>query len=742
MRLGTWLVRCVGVLVLVFAPVPGSVMEGHAKDDAPTPEAPDALQEVLDRLGVAAEQLGYRPKAHWQRYPHPSTTPYVMPFFSDLLAAPLDTYAFTRTLGNAVEDNLTPKAMAGGPKALECFFRLGVLLGTERRIGGIRGYSANLTPQVVEQEPLLESLITLLARAGRPLVRASSFGGQYDREAAPRARLRKRLSVVPEVARAPLAALVLNLCDARTWIDLGLRRITPSQRHALFDALPLLAGETEDGTAYAHVVDDIVPHIDEQSLHYGSLKALQALQNAARELAGKNLASEEAWRFELATPWGDVVFEGGATQAAPARREAPMVWVRLTGDAPIKGPLAATSPRRALSVGLDLGSGGSFETSPGGRSASGVLGCGALYVAGKTDTRYSATAWSQGCACVGFGALIDGGGDDTYELRHHGQGGALFGSGLLLDVAGSDTYRLLEGSGQGYGGPGGVGVLGDRSGDDHYYAEPLAKKAGRADYHSGHKIAANSAQGVGSGRRGDGSDGHSWAGGLGALLDVDGNDRYEAGNFSQGLGYWYGTGLLWDGGGNDHYKSVYFTQGSGAHFAIGALIDESGEDTHELWETAGAALGFGWDVVNAFLIDRGQGNDTYNAKKISLGVAEVRSNAFFIDEGGDDTYRIPAKGKFLGDVDNRPQYTKPRRTVDFSFRIDQIGVFLDLGGNDTYDVTGGKPSTPYANDASWHVRTRDPSATHGFNVSLGQDRASGVLEFLRSWPARTPPDAD
>ena len=82
------------------------------------------------------------------------------------------------------------------------------------------------------------------------------------------------------------------------------------------------------------------------------------------------------------------------------------------------------------------------------------------------------------------------------------------------------------------------------------------------------------------GRRADGADGHGWGGGLGALLDVDGNDTYRAGNFSQGLGYWYGTGLLWDGGGDDAYESVYFTQGSGAHFAIGALIALVGQELH------------------------------------------------------------------------------------------------------------------------------------------------------------------
>jgi len=97
-----------------------------------------------------------------------------------------------------------------------------------------------------------------------------------------------------------------------------------------------------------------------------------------------------------------------------------------------------------------------------------------------------------------------------------------------------------------------------------------------------HWIRCRRRRSAGLRRRGDGSDGHNWAGGLGALIDVDGDDHYEAGNFSMGLGYWYGTGLLWDGGGNDEYKSVYFTQGSGAHFAIGALIDESGDEL-KIW---------------------------------------------------------------------------------------------------------------------------------------------------------------
>jgi hypothetical protein len=706
-------------------------------------EPPDAFSEALRDMGITEADLGYHPAAHLSRYPHPKTTPYILPFFEDLLARPLDTYVFTRTLGNVVEDLLTPERLTapGTDKdRKETLFKLGVALATDRRIGGFRGYSANLDPLVTAEAPLANALETLLERSGRPLRRPMAFGAKYDTGTpSPRDELTREVAAVPEALRPALARLVLNLIQAREWIDLGLRKVTPEMRAAVFDSLPSLSEDTPDGTGYYPVIDDVAAVIDEHSLHYGALKAMQAVQDARREL-GAMEPPEGGWprfEFQRSTPWGSVLL-ADALHGKTLPEEG-LLTVLLGGELEVKGPLGATSPNHTLSVALVFG-GARTPAEPPNRMASGILGAGILYAAGDHANVWNSDRFGLGAALFGLGALIDEGGDDLYGLASVGMGAGFFGAGLLLDAAGDDEYRLREGDGQGFGGPGGIGVLADRSGDDLYFSEPNAAEAGRADYHSAHEIAVSNAQGVGSGRRGDGSDGHSWAGGLGALIDVDGNDTYRAGNFSQGLGYWYGTGLLWDGGGDDRYLSVYFTQGSGAHFAVGALIDESGDDLHVLGANAGAAFGFGWDVVNAFLIDRGDGNDRYLAKIISTGLAEVRSNAFFLDEGGDDLYVLDRGTLGFGAVDKRPNYDTPPRAFTYPYLLNQVGVFLDLGGKDRYVRRGKGRDTEADAEAgdgrTWNLAPRANRAGQGVNVSVGRDVEGGRLGFLDAWPAR------
>lgn len=744
--------RWIAVLLLLTGSLlvlPASVLG----DDDPRP--PDRMAEALSRMGISEAELGYRPPAHLARYPHPRTVPYVLPFFEDLLARPLDTYPFVRTYGNTVEDLLTPEKLQQVPTTkdrAETLFKLGVQLATDRRIGGFRGYSANLDPQAADDAPLLEALGQLLARSASIDVAAGSFGQGGPRHSVFSEVLVRQVDGVPEALHAPLARLILNTIEARLWIDRGLRHVTSTQRARLFEIVRELMPNTPDGTRYYPVVEDIARVLDEHSLWYGCLKALQALQDARRELAALRPRALPAFRLDLPTRWGRVVIANAEDQAVVV--DDALLAVRF-GRGPTRGSVGATAPDRSLSlcllmdeasagdIGLPADSDPRADSHRGLEVAAGVLGCGVVYSAGAHDTVYRCSDVGLGAGVFGLGALVDEGGNDAYAAASVAQGAGLFGAGLLLDAAGDDRYDLAEGDGQGFGGPGGIGLLCDRSGADRYRAEPLASKAGRGDYHSEHAVAVSNAQGVGSGRRGDGSDGHSWAGGLGGVIDVDGDDTYIAGNFSQGLGYWYGTGFLYDGGGDDRYESVYFTQGSGAHFAIGALVDESGNDVHELGHNAGAAYGFGWDVVNAFLIDRGAGNDRYEAKIISTGLAEVRSNAFFVDEGGDDTYVLSLKTKGFGDVDTRSSYETPRRHVLFPTLLDQVGLFLDLGGKDTYLRRGkGDVRTPDAaarDGGLWNERKRKPAARHGFNVSLGWDVEGGRIGAWDLWPARRPP---
>ena len=703
---------------------------GAAPAAASQPAAPDVFGDVVRAAGLSREELGFRGKGTWARWPRP---PYRLPFFDDLLADATSTYEFAHTMGNAVEDLLTPENLRSAPEKEkpETSFVLATILGTDRRIGGFRGFGIGLlgewTPPAGED----------------PLAFVLRVHGVEDPKA---------YEAVPEALRAPLARLVDRLVSAREKIESGLRRVTPAQRMEVFEALPGLLSSTPDATHYVPVVDDVAGEVDEPSLAYGCLRALAATQVARREL-------EEAWeagkrpaaRARFLLPGGDVVLAcGEAPAAGSAETEGVLpALLRVTmGDAvPLRARVGVTSPEQPLSVDLEIhprdGKAQRWVRTAKGTGAfgCGVCGCGITWSAGAADEEREAEDWAMGAGLFGMGVLIDEGGNDVYRARSAAQGCGCFGVGMLLDASGNDRYELSAGDGQGLGAPNGIGVLADRSGDDVYFAERSPEKAGkdRADYHSQGKVVASNAQGCGMGRRGDLSDGHDWAGGLGVLIDVDGNDTYDAGNFSQGLGYWFGTGVLWDGGGNDTYRSVYFTQGSGAHFAVGALIDEGGDDEHLLEETGGAGLGFGWDAVNALLLDRA-GNDRYEAKVISMGMAMVRSHAWFVDEGGDDVYVLNAGEKGFGEVDRLDTYVQPGRTSTFPFHLPQTGFFLDLGGADRYlrrPAGEGKPvfDERAADGKSWDFTGPRPEGA-GPNVARGVDVPSGRLGFLSAFPRR------
>lgn len=673
------------ILLLTFFTVSTTLQTPARSQNVPTwtTDQRDLLGEVLDNIGWTRADLGYRPEGYWTRYPR---VPYILPFFDSLFSEPMRIYDYTRTMGNGIERFLDPEMpfenRFDGVQSPDRLHQLVALLAIERRVDGFRSYSVNNLPRADEEEPILDAIRRIFIAADDQLLRMS-FGS-------PPAWPNAETDIIDQLENADpefqliIAECILNAMDARMWRDTAVRRISGDLMNDIF-YIHDFAQTQGDGIIYYGQVDDVAMLMDEQSMAYAAMKLVQATEDCryALEKYIEEHPIAKYFRFETMTPYGRISIGGDGRDYHEF--DDYFVLIDLGGDDVYRGPVGATTrPDIGISLCLDLAGDDTYDydsiTCPS--QGAGVLGCGVLYDAWGDDS-YTSKQLAQGAGFFGTGVIYDGDGTDTYTMEVSGQGAGFFGHGLAFDSGeGDDTYRLY-GEGQGFGGCNGVGILANWAGDEYYYAEPYASVVDRGDYHSGMEINVSNAQGVGSGRRGDGTDGHSWAGGLGLIADINGDDTYEAGNFSLGTGYWFGTGLMYDKNGDDLYKSVYFTQASGAHYCIGAIIDEAGDDRHDLFGNAGAALSFGWDFSVNLLVDKA-GDDYYKADIISIASSEIRSNAFFFDLGGDDHYVLGRGALGLGGVDFRG-YDTPHPTSPFYQYCNSIGLFIDSHGDDIYE---------------------------------------------------------
>jgi hypothetical protein len=341
------------------------------------------------------------------------------------------------------------------------------------------------------------------------------------------------------------------------------------------------------------------------------------------------------------------------------------------------------SPQRPVLVVVDLAGNDRYEGTQPGIQGGAVLGVSMLVdVAG--DDVYDAKDIAQGSAVGGVGILIDMAGNDHYRGLRRVQGQALSGLGLLLDRKGNDDYHAAMWA-QGFGGPLGFGVLDDVEGNDHYYCGGMW----RTSYYPETQGYEGWCQGVGAGLRGVSG------GGIGVLLEGEGNDVYEYDYFAQGGGYWLGAGFARDFSGNDRrlgstekeYDGGYrtqpifgrFTCGFGCHYAIGFCFDDKGNDTY-----GGTimGLGFAWDCSDGFLCDF-DGNDRYEATGgLTEGCGAQASLGALFDYRGNDTYLGGYQGYASPGISYHPL---PQCGGNFSFLI-------DYGGNDEY---GCSPESYY-----------------------------------------------
>lgn len=319
-------------------------------------------------------------------------------------------------------------------------------------------------------------------------------------------------------------------------------------------------------------------------------------------------------------------------------------WLLVGGAGPnqYRGPLALVidlggndeyelDSLAAVSALIDLAGDDHYRGQIGG-----AIGGVALVADLKGADTYESTWLGQGAAYCGVGMLLDRQGDDHYEADEFSQGAALFGAGFLLDGAGRDTYTATRHS-QGFGGPRGYGLLRDERGDDGYLADGRVPSSyGDAGLFEGW------AQGVGSGVRGYAE------GGVGLLLDRGGDDHYQVGNFGQGVGYFFGLGILADDQGDDHYLGSRYAQGAAAHQAVGGLLDHAGDDLYQ--GRLAASQGAAWDAAVGFLVEEA-GDDRYEGLALAQGAAANNGVGLLLDRRGRDTYRATSGQGGTGELE-------------------------------------------------------------------------------------------
>lgn len=551
--------------------------------------------------------------------------------------------------------------------------------------------NADSAAAAARPDGLFEALQAIHAAAGTPLAEPAA------------AELRTRAAAVPAELAAPIAFLLRVLIRSAQARESALSALTDAERARVFDAAPRLfslAGQAEDANAApdAAFVEAALGRIDLAFLAVGVGDLTLAIQAALTTLRGATAKRDCA--FQAETPWGDVRITGEDAGSVDAGARI-LLLVDLGGNDRYAAGGCPRDVRQPASVLIDLAGDDGYEAPA---TVAGTFGCGRLGTGILVDVagndRYQAAEFTQGAALFGFGALWDLAGDDQYECLAFGQGAACAGVGALIDDAGADRY-LCTSYAQGYGYTLGCGLVLDRAGNDVYTANDtdIRNPSPQSKDHN-----VSMVQGCGFGKRADYSDGHSLSGGLGALLDLDGNDQYSCAVFGQGCGYWYGVGLLLDGAGDDSYQGCWYVQGAPAHFAIGILNDRSGNDRYTA--TMNMAQGAGHDFSLGFLVDQG-GDDRYQAPNLSFGAGNDNGMGVFWDQSGDDAYTVkPSITLGCSSITGKGSLREDLRC---------IGLFLDGGGKDQYAL-------PHARDGAIWSMAEGGRAPIGGECGAGADR--------------------
>lgn len=350
---------------------------------------------------------------------------------------------------------------------------------------------------------------------------------------------------------------------------------------------------------------------------------------------------------------------------------------------------------KGFSCIIDMKGNDYYTTSSDFALAGGLFSSSFVFDKEGDDIYESKGAGNLGAAIGGLGLLYDEKGNDTYKGITFSIGAGCFGVGLLVDREGNDFY-IANSYSQGFGMTQGVGAIVDNKGNDSYLIDSRSLDIGRYNDHY-----ISMCQGYGLGLR------PFYAGGIGLIIEGEGNDIYNTDIFGQGGAYWYSLGAIVDKSGHDKYNGYQYSQGAGIHLAVGLLKDYDGWD---FYQSNGVSQGCGHDFGYGMLWDV-KGNDNYSSYSLSQGAGNADGIGVLIDESGVDGYlnKYPS---------NTRGYGNPRREYG------SIGVFLDVSGEDYYSQPGY--DSTFINSSTWGVfndyyYTDLPSQISGDNFKVDVD---------------------
>ncbi len=444
---------------------------------------------------------------------------------------------------------------------------------------------------------------------------------------------------------------------------------------------------------------NLLQKIDQETLLMGMLQLVAATERLKAYLATSAQLPAVSW--EMDTPMGRISIDTTGRDNV-YRLKNSLLIIDVGGNDTYE--FLPSEDRRRISVLLDhQGNDHYVASTPGTDPSAATLGYGILWDT-EGDDRYQGTQHAQASALFGAAMLIDERGTNSFNAISHAQAQAVAGMAILLGGTGNDSY-VAQTHAQASAGPQGVAMLLETAGNDSYLLgnTPLVRPSPQSPSRN-----TSMGQGAGRGIRANAMDGISTTGGIGILIDMAGTDQYVAQVFAQGAGYQMGLGILVDDDGDDQFDAAWYGMGAAAHAGAGILL-KRGNGNNRYRASHATSIGAAHDFSVGIFVDEA-GNDSYELGDLGLGAAHDNSFSLFVDGGGNDAYRVESQPCRAFGAAHITAWGGLREDLS------NVGLFLDLGGTDTYPARCSLPR----NNADWSYPRKWPK------LQLPSESGAGV----------------